>query len=67
MPDDDRIILPEKLPDLGVDYSDKHRRDIEAVGKFPKRVQLSPRKHGYIYSEIMAWIRARIAERDHAS
>lgn len=59
-----RLVLPETLPDSGIDYSDMHRRRLEAAGKFPRRIQLSPRKHAYDHGEIMAWIRARIDERD---
>jgi prophage regulatory protein len=61
-----RLILPEDLPGLGIPYTDKHRRDLEPAGKFPKRVQLSPRRHAYLHSEIMTWIRERIAARDGA-
>lgn len=65
MPDTNpRLVLPEKLPDIGVDYADTHRRRLEAAGKFPKRIQLSPRKHAYDHGELVSWIRARIAERD---
>jgi prophage regulatory protein len=59
-----RLIPPEALPELGIDYSDMHRRRFEAADRFPKRVQISARKHCYVYDEIMAWIRARIADRD---
>ena len=66
MPDTNpRLVLPERLPaDHGIDYTDTHRRRLEAAGKFPRRIQLSPRKHAYDHDEIMSWIRARIAERD---
>jgi prophage regulatory protein len=67
MPDNERLISPDKLPEVGIDYADAHRRRLEAAGKFPKRVQLSPRKHAYVFSEIMELIRSRIAERDHAA
>jgi prophage regulatory protein len=43
------------------------RRRLEAAGRFPRRVVLSPRKHGYLYSELMAWIRERLTERDAPS
>ena len=60
-----RLVLPERLPDdHGIDYSDMQRRRLEAAGKFPRRIILSPRKHGYLHAEIMAWIRSRIAARD---
>ncbi|ODR94275.1 hypothetical protein AUC69_03465 [Methyloceanibacter superfactus] len=33
-------------------------------GTFPKQVRLSPRAVGWIESEVSAWQRDRIAERD---
>ncbi|RWD14162.1 MAG: AlpA family phage regulatory protein [Mesorhizobium sp.] len=33
-------------------------------GKFPRLVQLTPKRKGFVDSEIDAWINARIAERD---
>jgi prophage regulatory protein len=62
-----RLILPARLPDHGIDYCDMQRRRLEAAGRFPRRVVLSPRKHGYLYSELMAWIRERLTERDAPS
>jgi predicted DNA-binding transcriptional regulator AlpA len=59
-----QLMLPERLPDLGIDYSDMQRRRLEAAGKFPRRVKLSERKHSYVADEIMAWIRQRLTERD---
>lgn len=41
----------------------------EMVSKsnFPKQVRLSPRAVGWIESEVLAWQRERIAERDGAA
>lgn len=33
-------------------------------GKFPRLVQITPKRKGFVDSEIDAWINARIAERD---
>ncbi|TIN78334.1 AlpA family phage regulatory protein [Mesorhizobium sp.] len=33
-------------------------------GKFPRLVQITPKRKGFVDSEIEAWITARIAERD---
>jgi prophage regulatory protein len=35
-----------------------------ANGKFPKPIPLAPRSVGWLYSEVEAWVRARIAARD---
>lgn len=34
------------------------------AGKFPKPVRITGRRVGFVNSEIQAWIRARIDERD---
>jgi prophage regulatory protein len=41
--------------------------EMAAAGKFPKQVRLTPRAVGWIESEILAWQRDRIAERDTAT
>ncbi|MER9270493.1 AlpA family phage regulatory protein [Mesorhizobium sp. M0643] len=33
-------------------------------GKFPRLVQITPKRKGFVASEVDAWISARIAERD---
>lgn len=33
-------------------------------GQFPKPIRLSPRRSGWIESEVIAWLEARIAQRD---
>jgi prophage regulatory protein len=50
--------------DPNVPYCNEHRRRLERAGKFPKRVYLSPQRYAYVRSEIEAWVRDRIAERD---
>jgi len=50
--------------DKGISYTDRHRRRLEAAGKFPKRVKLSACSTAYVESEIDDWIKARIAARD---
>jgi prophage regulatory protein len=39
--------------------------DIKA-GKFPRPIPLGPQTRGWVESEIDAWIRERIAQRDDA-
>jgi prophage regulatory protein len=38
---------------------------LEAEGRFPRRVKLATRAVGWVESEVQAWIAARIATRDH--
>jgi prophage regulatory protein len=51
----------------GISYSKTQLWRLEKGGKFPRRVPLSGNpngRHGWVDSEIDAWIQARIAERD---
>lgn len=41
-----------------------HRWRLERDGKFPKRLRLGEVAHGWLASEIDAWITEREAERD---
>ena len=36
-------------------------RRLESAGKFPKRIILSQRHHGYVYGELIAWRESRRA------
>ena len=36
---------------------------MEKAGKFPLRVQLGPCRVGWVYDEVMEWLRARIEAR----
>ncbi|MEQ1933831.1 MAG: AlpA family phage regulatory protein [Fimbriimonadaceae bacterium] len=50
-------------------YGDAHRARLEAAGKFPRRVRLGQGRYarvGWVESEIMEWIQAKIAIRDRA-
>jgi prophage regulatory protein len=51
-------------------YCDRHLRDLEAQGLFPKRFPLNPngkgRAVGHLESEVDAWIKARAASRESA-
>jgi predicted DNA-binding transcriptional regulator AlpA len=44
-----RIISPAELASLkGVTFSNPYRLELEAQGKFPKRVKLGERRYGYV-------------------
>lgn len=60
-----RIIIYQDLkPKKGIDLSKTQLWRLERAGKFPKRVQLSPGRHGWVEAEIDALIAERIAARD---
>jgi prophage regulatory protein len=63
-----RIIPPDQLEPLkGISFTNPYRLELEAQGKFPKRVKLGERKYGYIEEEIEAWLTARAALREVAA
>jgi prophage regulatory protein len=51
----------------GVRFSKPHLWRLERDGKFPKRVPLSASRHGWLESEIDAWLERRAAARDVAA
>ena len=60
-----RLLSKKQVKDL-VLYSYAHIDRLEKVGLFPKRVRLSSYRTGrvgYLESEILAWIEARLATR----
>jgi predicted DNA-binding transcriptional regulator AlpA len=59
-----RIISPEQLPEKGISLSNDQRRNLENAGRFPKRVPITERTHGYVEEEIDAYLESRIAARD---
>jgi hypothetical protein len=62
-----KLITPEALPGYGVLIGNKQRKRLEAEGKFPKRVPVTERTHGYVEDEIVAYGEARIRLRDRGA
>ncbi len=58
-----RFLSKRQVRDL-VLYSPQHIDRLEAAGKFPKRVQLGPCRVGWVESEVIEWMKQRMAERD---
>lgn len=57
----------ELKPSKGIAYSKTQIWRLEKSGQFPKRVSLTDNsngRHGWVESEIDAWIKDRIAQRD---
>jgi prophage regulatory protein len=45
-------------------YSPAHIDRLEKAGLFPKRVRLGPCRVGWVESEVLEWLQARIDRRD---
>ena len=45
-------------------YSPQHIARLEAVGRFPKRVQLGVNRVGWVEEEVLDWLQRRIDARD---
>lgn len=59
-----QIIIPIKDACRRVGISRTTVWQLTRDGKFPRLVQITPKRKGYVSAEIDAWINARIAERD---
>lgn len=59
-----RLLSKRQVKEL-VLYSPQHIARLEAQGKFPRRVKLGQCRVGWVESEVLEWLRERIAERDN--
>jgi prophage regulatory protein len=58
-----RILSYDDLKGRGINYSKVHLWRLEKARKFPQRIPLSENRHGWLESEIDAWLADRIAAR----
>lgn len=59
-----RLLSREDLKLLGISYSNVHLLRLEELGKFPRRMFLSPARVAWIESEVRAYIDRCIAGRE---
>jgi prophage regulatory protein len=59
-----RILSKPELKKL-VLYSLQHIARLEKAGKFPQRVQLGPNRVGWVESEVLDWLKLRMAQRSN--
>ncbi len=60
----DRIITyPELKPERGIGFSRVHIRRLWKAGTFPKPVQVSAHRIGWLASELDQWLANRVASR----
>lgn len=58
-----KILTFNELRDYGVHTCRRHLYRLEQRGKFPKRVQISEKRVGWLEAEIKAHVDARIKAR----
>ena len=58
-----RILSKRQLKEM-VLYSPQHIARLEKAGKFPKRVQIGPNRVGWVESEVLDWLQARLDRRE---
>jgi prophage regulatory protein len=58
-----KLLGRHDLRELGITYSNPSLLRLEAQGRFPRRLYLSPAKVAWSKAEIFDWIAARAAER----
>ena len=61
-----RFLTFPELRSRGVPFCRDYVRMLVREGKFPRPVQISAKRIGWIEAEITAWAEARVAERDAA-
>lgn len=57
--------LPEVMEITGLKHT--RIRELEKKGKFPKRVVIGDRANGWVESEILGWMKDRMARRESAA
>ena len=57
-----RIMRSEEVDEV-IPYSRNHIRRLEALGKFPKRVQIGANRVGWVRAEVEQWLDDRMGAR----
>jgi prophage regulatory protein len=58
-----RFLSRQQLRERGINYSNPHMLRLEAEGKIPRRVYLSPGRVAWVETEILAYIERCIKAR----
>ena len=58
-----RILSKFQVKEL-VLYSPQHIARLEKAGQFPTRVRRGPNRVGWVESEVLDWLNARLAQRE---
>jgi prophage regulatory protein len=62
-----KILSYADLPSKGITHSRQQIWRLYKAGKFPKPIQLSDQRVGFVEAEVDAWLQKKVAERDHAA
>ena len=57
-----KLLSKRQLKEL-VLYSPQHVARLEKAGKFPIRVQLGPKRVGWVEAEVLDWLQLRLDKR----
>ncbi|MGX5846935.1 helix-turn-helix transcriptional regulator [Mesorhizobium sp. PL10] len=60
------LIPLAELPKKGITYSRNYIDKLIKEDRFPRPVFLSPRRRAFVESEIDAWVKARVDQREVA-
>ena len=59
-----RILTYPELKSLkGINFCRQHLDRLEKAGKFPRRIQISPARIGWLESEVDAWLQSKAEAR----
>ncbi|TIL43653.1 AlpA family phage regulatory protein [Mesorhizobium sp.] len=61
------LIPLNRLSDKGITYSRNYIDRLIKEDRFPRPVFLSPRRRAFVETEIDAWIKARVDQRDEVA
>src|SRR5262245_2134502 len=58
------LSIDELKPAKGISFSKPHLYRLIKAGRFPKPVKIGENRNGFVESEIDAWLRKKVEERD---
>ncbi len=61
------LSFPELRSEKGISFSKAHLYRLIGCGKFPKPVRLGENRVAFVETEIDAWLKSKIAERNSAN
>jgi prophage regulatory protein len=62
-----KVLTFEDLPQRGIKHSKAQLYRLIKAGKFPKQIHLSENRVGFVETEIDAWLKSKIADRDRSA